>query len=110
MRVRWVLLSGVAPAVFLVGSTSWGSETTIYVYDTLGRLVTTTRTGGPNDNVAMATCFDRAGNRSAYFVGTTAAPACPAVSPTPAPAPAPSLPLTGSTGWRPPISMAARSF
>lgn len=89
MQRRWLLLCGAAPAVLLVGSSSFGSETTIYTYDTLGRLVATSRTGGPSNGVGMVTCFDPAGNRSQYFIGTSGAPTCPTPAPSPAPTPTP---------------------
>jgi YD repeat-containing protein len=91
MRARSLLLAGVACAVLLAGPSSQASENTVYVYDALGRLITSTRTGGPSSGVTMATCFDPAGNRSQYFVGTSGVPACatPAPDPTPTPTPTP---------------------
>lgn len=91
MPRRWLLLCGVVPAASLVGSSSSGSEMTTYSYDALGRLVTTSRTGGPSNGIAMATCFDPAGNRMQYSTGTGGAPGCPTwVAPTPTPTPTPS--------------------
>jgi YD repeat-containing protein len=87
MRVRWLLPWVVAPAVLLVGSSSSGSETTTYSYDTLGRLVTTTRSGGPSSGVTMNSCFDRAGNRMRQDTVTTTPAACPTPTPTPTPSP-----------------------
>jgi len=85
MRVRWVLLGTAASALLLIGSSTLGSETTTYSYDALGRLVTSTRTGGPSNGVTMATCFDRAGNRMRYDTVTTTPATCPTPSPTPTP-------------------------
>jgi YD repeat-containing protein len=85
MRRRWLLVCGAAPAALLVGYSSQGSETTTYTYDALGRLVATTRTGGPSSGVNMATCFDRAGNRIRYDTLTTAPAVCPTPTPTPTP-------------------------
>lgn len=69
----------------LMVSSAMASETTTYTYDALGRLVTSTRIGGPNAGVNIATCFDRAGNRIRYDTMTTTPTACPSPSPTPAP-------------------------
>jgi YD repeat-containing protein len=85
MRKRWLLLGAAAPLVLFVGHPSSGSETTTYTYDALGRLVTSTRSGGPSSGVNMATCFDRAGNRLRYDTLTTTPAACPTPSPTPTP-------------------------
>jgi len=86
MRTRRLMLVTATPLVLLVGySSSWGSETTTYTYDALGRLVTSTRTGGPNNGVNMATCFDRAGNRMRHDTVTTTPAVCPTPTPTPTP-------------------------
>jgi len=83
-RRRALLLSGVAIAT-LIESASFASETTTYSYDALGRLVTTARSGGPNNGVIMGTCFDSAGNRVRYDVTTSTPAACPTPAPTPTP-------------------------
>lgn len=83
---RLVLLSSVATAA-LIGSASMASETTTYTYDALGRLVSSARSGGPNNGVGMATCFDAAGNRTQYIVGTNGVPSCGTPAPTPTPTP-----------------------
>ena len=75
----------VIPATGILAPVALGSETTIYTYDALGRLVISTRSGGPNNGMAVGTCFDRAGNRTRYDVVTPA----PAPTPTPTPCPTP---------------------
>lgn len=85
MRAGWVLMGAVALTAILVASSSEGSETTNYSYDALGRLVATTRSGGPNNGVNMASCFDRAGNRMRYDIATAPPSACPVPTPTPTP-------------------------
>jgi hypothetical protein len=85
-------------------------ETTTYTYDVLGRLETSTNSGGPNNNVFMKTCFDPAGNRTAQAVGT-GAPTCagaPAPTPTPTPGPTPTPTPTPPPGGGnlPPIAVA----
>jgi hypothetical protein len=51
-------------------------EVTAYEYDSLGRLVRTSNTGGPNSGTATGTCFDKAGNRVQYVVSASGLPAC----------------------------------
>ena len=60
-----------------------GNETVNYSYDALGRLSGSTTTGGPNNTRTTGTCFDRAGNRMRYDVGTSAPSTCPTPTPTP---------------------------
>lgn len=52
----------IAPA--LVSGLALAAETKTYTYDALGRLVTATTAGGPNNGVQSSTTFDRAGNRT----------------------------------------------
>lgn len=84
-RPRHVLLLSGVVVVALIASASIASETTTYSYDALGRLVATTRSGGPSSGVNMASCFDRAGNRLRYDTLTTTPAACPTPTPTPTP-------------------------
>ncbi len=86
MRARSLLLTGAACAVLMAGVSS-ASETTVYKYDALGRLITSTRVGGPSNGINMATCFDRAGNRVRYDTTAATPAACPTPAPTPTPAP-----------------------
>lgn len=72
------------------------SETVTFGYDALGRLVRSTTAGGPNNAVATATCFDRAGNRKRYAVGAGAA-ACGAT---------PTSTSTPASGNQPPVAVA----
>lgn len=92
----------------LLGGMAAASETTIYSYDALGRLVATTRSGGPNNGVAMATCFDAAGNRTAYVVGTGGTATCGVATPTPTPTPTPTTTPTPTptptSGNQPPVT------
>lgn len=77
----------VMPIAAILASAASGSETTSYSYDALGRLIATTRSGGPSSGVNMANCFDRAGNRLRYDTLTTTPAACPSPTPTPTPSP-----------------------
>jgi len=52
----------------LVGVPAVASETTTYTYDALGRLVTTSVSGGPTNGLSTTTQFDPAGNRTNYQV------------------------------------------
>lgn len=50
------------------------AETVSYTYDALGRLTTTTTSGGPASGIATGTGYDPAGNRTTYTVtGASAA-------------------------------------
>lgn len=71
----------------LITASAAAQETTTYAYDGLGRLKSSSITGGPNDTRKTGTCFDAAGNRLRYDVATSAPAACPAPSPTPSPTP-----------------------
>lgn len=85
-RASWMIGSAI---ITLVGTSTYtlAQETTSYSYDALGRLVSSTASGGRNSGVVMRTCFDAAGNRTQYMVGS-AAPPCIASSPSPTPTPA----------------------
>jgi len=92
MGIRTRLLCCIAggaivPIATTLATGAFGSETTTYTYDALGRLVATTRSGGPSSGVNMASCFDRAGNRLRYDTLTTTPAACPSPTPTPTPSP-----------------------
>lgn len=66
---RNLLLASSGAAALLIAGMASAAETVTYGYDALGRLIVTTVSGGPNNNVGSATCFDRAGNRTRYTVG-----------------------------------------
>jgi hypothetical protein len=85
MRARATFSLAVLSMAMLFGAASIASETTTYTYDALGRLVTSTRRGGPSSGVNMASCFDRAGNRLRYDTLTSTPAACPTPTPTPTP-------------------------
>jgi hypothetical protein len=87
-RIAVWLLGSAATATILTCA-AWARETTTYSYDGLGRLEGSTIAGGANSGRATGTCFDAAGNRTRYDVGTSAPAACPVPTPTPAPAPTP---------------------
>lgn len=85
-KTGWLLAMGSTLAMATVAA---AQEATTYKYDPLGRLVNSANSGGPNDGVHTATCFDQAGNRVLYYVGTAAVPACTFVAPAPTPTPTP---------------------
>lgn len=73
---RWLSLAWAVCAAMAIIVPSVASETTVYTYDALGRLVTTTVAGGPAGGTQTGTTFDPAGNRSTYTVsGVPGAPA-----------------------------------
>jgi hypothetical protein len=106
-RSRWLLASAAFGGALSV-SAALASETTTYSYDALGRLVATTHSGGPNNGVAMATCFDPAGNRTAYTVVASGAATCgtPTPTPTPGPTPTPTPSPTPTPTNQPPVAVA----
>lgn len=54
----------------LLAVPSAASETTTFIYDELGRLVQTSRSGSPSGPIVTAIGFDNADNRTKYMVGT----------------------------------------
>ena len=54
--------------VGLMAGQALASETATYTYDTLGRLIATSRSGGPNNALQSTLGFDAAGNRTSYTV------------------------------------------
>lgn len=68
-KPRRVFLSSCGVVVLLTSGIASASETVTYSYDELGRLVASTVSGGPNNTIGTATCFDPAGNRTRYTVG-----------------------------------------
>lgn len=79
---RWLWVS-VGLSVVLIAGAAGASETKTYTYDVLGRLISSSMAGGPNDMRQTGACFDRAGNRLRYDVATSAPAACPTPTPTP---------------------------
>lgn len=71
------LIRGVSAGVLLMFvHSAQASETTGYVYDGLGRLKSTSVSGGPNSNRQSNICLDPAGNRTQYAMAVGSAPAC----------------------------------
>lgn len=61
-------LSLAASLTFFAASSVLASETVIYTYDELGRLVRTSQTGSVNNGVVTDIDYDAAGNRTDYDV------------------------------------------
>lgn len=57
---------------FLGCGTAYAQETTTYQYDALGRLTTSTVSGGPNNQTQTSITYDPAGNRTNYTVAGSA--------------------------------------
>ena len=77
MRLRFVAVSTVGAFATFGGSFSAiAQEAVTYEYDSLGRLIRTDVAGGPNSGTSTGMCFDRAGNRVQYVVGSSGLPAC----------------------------------
>lgn len=106
LRACWMAGTTVA-ALAGAATSAHAQETANYSYDALGRLVSSSTSGGPNNGVATGTCFDAAGNRTQYVVGAAGAPCTTAptvmqasvpaqsnVAPPTAPTTSPSAPLT----------------
>lgn len=67
MKTKRNLLIGALPLLTMTTS-ALAAETVTYTYDALGRLVTSTVSGGPTDGTNTAIQYDPAGNRSNYAV------------------------------------------
>jgi YD repeat-containing protein len=88
MRKARVLLLATSSAC--IATLANAQETATYSYDPLGRLVSTSISGGPNNTRAIAACFDAAGNRTQYTIGSGTPTTCtPTSTPTPSPTPTP---------------------
>ena len=75
-----------------LGGKASAQETTTYVYDALGRLVSTSVSGGPNSGNSTGTCFDAAGNRTTYATAIGGTATCYVGSPISVPPPTPPVP------------------
>ncbi len=64
----WRLPLSAAATVIFVAFAAGAQETTTYSYDALGRLNSSTVSGGSNNGQQTTTSFDPAGNRSNYSV------------------------------------------
>ena len=60
---------GLVMAAMLLTTESSASETTTYVYDDLGRIVSIANSGGPRNGKTEQTAYDPAGNRATHAVG-----------------------------------------
>ncbi|MBO9711433.1 hypothetical protein [Sphingomonas sp.] len=94
-RVHTTLFASTAVVALIGAAAARADETVVYVYDSLGRLVTTQTTGTVNAGETKSICYDRAGNRLRYKdspSGVVAAclPLAPVPSPSPLPTPTPS--------------------
>lgn len=87
MLLRTKLLCGAYLVCLICTTSAVAQEMTNYSYDSFGRLVGNATSGGPNDAVKTAICFDRADNRTQYVTVASGTPTC-------APAPTPTLALT----------------
>ena len=86
-----IFLASCGTAALLVSAFAGATETVSYSYDALGRLTNSVISGGPNNTIGTATCFDPAGNRTRYSVGA-GVNVC-GTSPTPTPTPTASPPV-----------------
>ncbi len=74
MSKRWLVPMWSVLIAFLLGVPSSAQETITYTYDSLGRLVTSSVSGGPNNGTQTGTTFDPADNRATYAVTNAPAP------------------------------------
>lgn len=72
MRRFWSAGAVVVAAALAQGAVA--SETTTYTYDELGRLVSSSNSGGPRNGKSALTSYDPAGNRASQAVGVPAPP------------------------------------
>lgn len=82
-RSKAYALASVATIIF--APAAGASDTITYGYDALGRLILTTTSGGPNNGIGVAACFDAAGNRTRYTVGSSVTACGTGSTPTPTP-------------------------
>jgi YD repeat-containing protein len=59
------------------------SDSVVYTYDALGRLVAVSTTGSVNNGLSVATSYDAAGNRTNYTVSSAPPPPAPPPPPPP---------------------------
>jgi len=81
---RWLKLICATLVAILIVAPSIAQETTTYTYDALGRLITSSISGGPNNGTQTGTNFDPASNRTNYTVTGTPTPPSFAISNAPA--------------------------
>lgn len=62
MRKRWS--AGALALVIMLAQGAAASETTAYTYDELGRLISSSNSGGPRSGKSALTAYDPAGNRA----------------------------------------------
>lgn len=58
------LSAGLAAIIYVLPAAAHASETVTHQYDELGRLISSTKTGGPATGSQTTTAYDPAGNRS----------------------------------------------
>jgi len=93
-RHRRLLLLGGCAIVGVAASVASNAETVTYSYDALGRLRTSSVSGGPNNGTNTAICYDPASNRERYVATVAGAAVCttstyPPSAPVPTPTPTP---------------------
>jgi hypothetical protein len=81
---RWLMLFCVVLTAMLIAAPTIAQETTTYTYDALGRLITSSISGGPNNGTQTGTSFDPASNRTNYTVTGTPLPPSFAIGNAPA--------------------------
>lgn len=91
-RCRSLVVLGLLVVGLMPSSSASAAETIYYSYDALGRLRVSTISGGPNNAVGVAACFDAAGNRTRYTVGAGVT-SCGTAAPPPPPAPSNNPPI-----------------
>jgi hypothetical protein len=106
VKRKRVLRLGTAIGVVIIPASLFAQETAQYKYDTLGRLVQTTISGGVSNGQSTGIGYDPAGNRCVYAVsgvgGTPASPSPPACTSAPPPPPSNNPPTpVADTGAQP---------
>ena len=80
-------LLGTAIGVLLLEGPGQASDSVVYTYDALGRLVAVSTAGTVNNGLSVVTSYDPAGNRTNYTVSGVAPPPPPPTPPPPPPPP-----------------------
>ena len=113
MRGRVNAGLGSCAAIGLIAATGAYAETVTHTYDVLGRLRTSSVSGGPNSGTNTAICYDAANNRQKYVTAIGgAASSTPTPTPTPTPTNQPPVAVADSAmaqmcGWGEEIAVLA---
>lgn len=76
MSLYRVVLGALAVFAIAGGAPSTSAQTVTYSYDAMGRLKTSSVSGGPSNGTNTAICYDAANNRVRYVTNTGGSASC----------------------------------